>query len=117
MDGALYFREQEAGTVTVTIKRAGVAVNLTGKTVTFYAHDKTAAMGTNFIDGLGCTVTDAANGVVTLSITTAHTTIASPKRDLEGVWAVKVETTATPTDDQWFGFEPIIVARNPFLAE
>lgn len=75
---------------TITVKRAGSAVNLTGYTVTFFAHADGDNAGTNAIDASACTLTDAANGVVTHTFTSAHTAIASSQETLKGDWRLRL---------------------------
>jgi hypothetical protein len=90
--GTIRLREGDtAVTWTITIKTDGVADNITGATVLMYARDDSAAEGTNIVDGVACTLTDAANGVCTFSFTTAHQVIAGTGRTVRGQWKVKVD--------------------------
>lgn len=114
-DNAIVLTEGDEVTYTVTVKRSGSAVNLTGKTVKLYAHDGNAAKGTNQINGLSGTVTDAANGVCTFAITSTHTTISGSDSNIDGKWAVLVNTTSGDLDE-WTKQEPFAIIRNPFIA-
>ena len=113
-DNAIVLTEGDEVTYTITVKRAGTAEDLTGYTVVLYAHEHGVGFGTNQIDGSSCTLTDAANGVVTHAFTSTHTTFAT-NRDLEGVWALKL--TDGSGNDEWTKQEPFYIRRNPFVAE
>lgn len=111
---AITVTEGEAVAYTFTVKRAGSAVDVSAATVTFWAHDKDEAFGTNKIDG-GATawVTDGTNGQLTYTFTAANTAIAV-KRELIGKWALKIVTGGVV---EWTKQEPFYIARNPFVAE
>ncbi len=98
---------------TITVKRAGAAVSLTDKTVTFYAHDDDADAGTNKVDGESCTLTDAANGVMTYTFTAADLTLAAGTTDLKGWWRAKIVDGA---DIEWTKRETFIIERNEMVA-
>lgn len=102
---------------TITVKRAGSAVDLTleeGEVggVKLYAHADGEDLGTNQIDGVACTFSDATNGVVIFTFLTAHTDIAAAS-DLKGSWALKLYNG---TKTEWTKQEPFEIVRNPFAA-
>lgn len=108
--------EGDSVTYTITVKRAGSAVSLTPySSVIFYAHDNMAVEGTNLVNGLSCAVTDAANGVVTVTLTATHSGVPSPSTMIEGVWALKL-VTSSGSLPEYTRQEPFLIYKNPFIA-
>lgn len=106
--------EGDAVTYTITVKRNGAAVNLTPyATVVFYAHDNDSAVATNQVNGVSCTVTDAANGICTIDLTATHTSLAAGKTSFEGKWALRLLTTSG-SKPEWTAQEPFVIRKNPF---
>lgn len=106
--------EGDVVTYTITVKRAGSAVNLTPyASVVFYAHDDDSAVATNQVNGVSCTVTDAANGICTIDLTATHTALASGKTSFKGKWAVRL-TTTVGSKPEWTAQEPFEIRKNPF---
>ena len=105
--------EGDEVTYTITVKRAGTAVNLAAYTVVMYVHDDDAAFGTNQINGASCSIVgDGSAGQVTFAFTSTHTSLGTTNTDFKGKWALKL-TTATL--DEWTDQEPITIRRNPFI--
>ena len=75
---------------TLTAKRAGTAIGLTGKTVKIMVHLNGQPDDTNLVDFLACTLADEDNGVVTYDF--LSTQLASAGR---GRWRLQITTTAT----------------------
>lgn len=105
--------EGDEVTYTITAKRAGSAINLTGYTVVLYAKDDDAAEGTNQVNGASVTVTDAANGVCSFSFTATHSALPTGKTMLTGLWALKLTTGG---NDEYTKQEPFLIHKNPFIA-
>jgi hypothetical protein len=107
--------EGDSVTYTITVKRAGAAVNLTPySSIIFYAHDNGAVEGTNQVNGLSCAVTDAANGIVTVTLTATHSGITGPATMSEGVWALKL-VTSSGSLPEYTRQEPFLILKNPFI--
>ncbi len=110
---AILVTEGEAGIdYTIPVKRGGVAVDLTGYTVTMWAHENQPE-GTNQIDGESATITGAATlGIVTYTITAADTTIADGK-SLKGTWRLRLVNGAII---EWTKPRTFEIAKNEMVA-
>jgi hypothetical protein len=99
-----------------TYKEDGTVENVTGWTVTIYAHDDGAAVGTNRIDGGSVTLSDAANGVVTYTFTAANTLITESTENIthvEGTYSLK---GVNGSQVRWSDYGRFKINRNPFIA-
>lgn len=65
---------------TFTISQSGAAVNLTGKQLVFTAGTTTQTVKKTGVGGSGFVVTDAANGIASLTFTVAETRAMTPPR-------------------------------------
>lgn len=111
---AITLTEGEQVAYTITVKRAGAAVDISTATSTIWVHDDEAAFGTNKVAGSPVSfVTDGTDGRVTYTFTSANTGFASD-REFRGVWALKVVTGSIV---EWTKQEPLLIARNPFIVE
>jgi hypothetical protein len=110
---AIEVTEGDAVTYTITVKRAGTAVNLSGYTVTFYAHADGAAFGTNQINGGACSIVgDGSAGQVTYPITAANTALGTTNTQFKGTWSLKLVSGAIV---EWTKRQPIFIYENPFI--
>ena len=97
-------------TYTITVKRNGTAEDLSApKTVTFYARDDAKDTTSNQINGGACTLTDAANGVLTYTFTAANLTIAGSDTDFKGKWRLKI---VEGSEIEWTRRETFLIERN-----
>jgi hypothetical protein len=109
--------EGENVAYTITVKRAGTAVDLTAHeasgSVVMFARDKDSAEGTNIVNGVACTFPDAANGQVAFTFTSTHTAIASAT-NVTGFWALKLNDGAGTIEKT--KIEDFEILKDPFQA-
>lgn len=105
--------EQEGVTKTITVKQAGAVFALTGYTVTFRARDMNAAKGTliTLLSAGTVNITDASNGVLTVTFTVAQTAMPTGGDDVDGQWCLKM---VNGTITRYTRFGRLSLVRNDF---
>lgn len=119
MPQRLEFIENEAFVLTATVRRrgTGAAVDLDAyDTVTLQIHDRQVAFGTNQLSVAGTPDPDQTTnrGVVTFSLSSSNTALATGKTDFSGHWSIQCKTNDNSLNERTYMGECVIL-RNPFV--